>query len=64
MASIKTTDGMIIKSIVISYYTSTDTLQQEIEHLQHGSIFDYNDLDMRKAPCKYTVYSGDELLFD
>jgi hypothetical protein len=64
MASLKTIDGTIINSIIMSYYTSTDTLQQEIEHLQHGSIFDYNDLDMRKASCKYTVYSGDELLFD
>ena len=89
----KTTDGMITKSIVMSYYTSADTLQQEIEvyidkrsgtffgppmgkkmvffiddmnlpyvetygtqnsialltqHLQHGSIFDRNDLGMRK----------------
>jgi hypothetical protein len=60
----KTIDGTIINSIVMSHYNSTDTLQQEIEHLQHGSIFDYNDLDMRKASCKYTIYSGDELLLD
>jgi dynein heavy chain len=44
----KTTDGMIIKSIIMSYYTSADALKQEIEHLQHGSIFDRNDLGMRK----------------
>jgi hypothetical protein len=38
----KTIDGTIINSIVMSHYNSTDTLQQEIEHLQHGPIFYYN----------------------